>query len=291
MSGEILISNQENSTNQDRVIDFEGAKVQYGPFSDRVYIMDTGSAVFPDFLINIEKFAREEGLGKIFAKAPLSKSRHLRSLGFKTEGLIPGFYSGKEHCVFMSRFLKPERALSGELAVINEIVSKAASLKQGVKKLPEGFSMQECSREDSKQMAEVYRKVFETYPFPIHQPDYLLETMQDNVSYYCIRNEKGEIIALSSAEKDIPAKNAEMTDFAALPESRGMGLAGILLAEMEKCEAKKDIKTAYTIARAVSHGMNFTFARAGYKYGGTLINNTNISGRIESMNLWYKPLS
>ncbi len=35
-------------------------------------------------------------------------------------------------------------------------------------------------------------------------------------------------------------------------------------------------------------GMNITFAKTGYTYAGTLINNTNISGRLESMNVWYK---
>ncbi len=27
---------------------------------------------------------------------------------------------------------------------------------------------------------------------------------------------------------------------------------------------------------------------AGYECGGTLTNNTNIAGRLESMNVWYK---
>jgi hypothetical protein len=44
----------------------------------------------------------------------------------------------------------------------------------------------------------------------------------------------------------------------------------------------------FTIARARSTGMNVTFAKNGYSFAGTLINNTNISGRIESMNVWYK---
>ena len=52
----------------------------------------------------------------------------------------------------------------------------------------------------------------------------------------------------------------------------------------------KDIITAYTIARAISFGMNITFAKNGYKYSGTLKNNTNISGKLESMNVWYKYL-
>jgi hypothetical protein len=48
------------------------------------------------------------------------------------------------------------------------------------------------------------------------------------------------------------------------------------------------MKTLYTIARSHSAGMNITFAKKGYLFGGTLINNTDISGKIESMNVWYK---
>jgi hypothetical protein len=34
--------------------------------------------------------------------------------------------------------------------------------------------------------------------------------------------------------------------------------------------------------------MNRTFLRLAYRYSGTLIMNTHISGRIESMNVFYK---
>jgi hypothetical protein len=36
--------------------------------------------------------------------------------------------------------------------------------------------------------------------------------------------------------------------------------------------------------------MNITFAKQRYALAGTLINNTDISGSLESMNVWYKPL-
>jgi len=36
--------------------------------------------------------------------------------------------------------------------------------------------------------------------------------------------------------------------------------------------------------------MNITFRKAGYEFGGRLKNNTNISGNIEGMNVWYKSL-
>jgi beta-lysine N6-acetyltransferase len=36
--------------------------------------------------------------------------------------------------------------------------------------------------------------------------------------------------------------------------------------------------------------MNKTFLKFDYCYSGTLINNTNIAGSIESMNVYYKHL-
>jgi putative beta-lysine N-acetyltransferase len=81
-----------------------------------------------------------------------------------------------------------------------------------------------------------------------------------------------------------------MTDFATLPDGRGRGIALSLLALMEQDPKVRTMRTAYTIARSLSPGMNITFAKAGYAYGGTLTNNTDISGSIESMNIWYKPL-
>jgi len=98
------------------------------------------------------------------------------------------------------------------------------------------------------------------------------------------------LVAAASAEMDEDSGNVEMTDFATLPSHRGRSMAQHLLAEMESALSGSSIQTAYTIARALSAGMNITFSKAGYRFGGTLINNTQISGRIEPMNVWYKAL-
>lgn len=45
------------------------------------------------------------------------------------------------------------------------------------------------------------------------------------------------------------------------------------------------MKTAFTIARATSFPINITFTRAGIAHGGTLLNNTGICGRVESMHV------
>jgi putative beta-lysine N-acetyltransferase len=138
-------------------------------------------------------------------------------------------------------------------------------------------------------MAPLYGQVFATYPFPIAEPDFLAETMASHVTYFGVWSD-GEPVALSSAETDRDARNVEMTDFATLPEQRGNGYARMLLARMQTTMRNEGIRTAYTIARAISPGMNITFARQGYRFGGCLVNNTNICGKIESMNIWYRPL-
>jgi len=81
-----------------------------------------------------------------------------------------------------------------------------------------------------------------------------------------------------------------MTDFATLPSHRGRGIATHLLGVMDTHAREAGVRVAYTIARACSFGMNITFGRRGYRYAGTLVNNTQIAGSIESMNVWYKLL-
>ncbi len=139
-------------------------------------------------------------------------------------------------------------------------------------------------------MAELYREVFASYPFPIHNPEYLIETMASHFFYYGLWDQD-KLVALASAETDLRGQNAEMTDFATLPAYRSKGLASYLLAQLEDASAERGIRTAYTIARAYSYGMNITFSKQGYTYSGTLTHNTQISGELESMNVWYKALS
>jgi putative beta-lysine N-acetyltransferase len=112
--------------------------------------------------------------------------------------------------------------------------------------------------------------------------------MESNVDYFIIR-ENGKIIGAASGEKDVNELNAEITDFAVNPAYRGHGLAGLLMKAVESyLGSETDIKTLYTIARLNSPAMNAVFLKNSYSYSGTLLNNTNISTGIESMNVWYR---
>jgi putative beta-lysine N-acetyltransferase len=145
-------------------------------------------------------------------------------------------------------------------------------------------------KEDSIVLSLLYAVIFPRYPFPIDDPGFLIQNMEDTF-YAIIRDPKsGKILAAASAEMDRTFANAEMTDFAVRPECRGQGLALKLLAWLEDMVREQSICTAYTIARLVQPGMNLTFARSGYRFGGILPNNTWIGDGLESMTVWHKSL-
>jgi len=140
-------------------------------------------------------------------------------------------------------------------------------------------------------MAELYKGVFDSYPFPIDKPSFLKTAMQGETIFAGVEK-GGVLVALASAECDLSEGHlyAEMTDFATDEEHRGNGYALHLLRFLEIQAKEQGVQTAFTIARAISEGINITFSKAGYTYGGRLKNNTDISGTIESMNVWYKAL-
>jgi putative beta-lysine N-acetyltransferase len=153
----------------------------------------------------------------------------------------------------------------------------------------DGLLLREAGPQDVEALAACYDMVFESYPFPIQEPAHLREEMDGGTRFFTAW-EGDRLVAASSMEPGGADGAVEMTDFATLSEYRGRGLATRLLAIMDRVGRASGRRVAYTIARAPSHGMNITFARRGYRYGGTLINNTQISGAIESMNVWYKLL-
>lgn len=269
------------------------ATIQHGRFNNRIYLMQFGQEKPDELAQSLIDMARDKKYTKIFAKVPRSKSKPFVDLGYIQESVIPNYFHGTEDALFMAYYLDTQRAHAINQDEISSIISiaqhKAKSVTTSPKKLPSDCVLRKCTLDDLDAMAEVYKQVFATYPFPIHDLDYLAQTMRTHIDYYGIWKD-GNLVALASSEISRTYSTVEMTDFATLPEFRGFGFAQQLLRIMESDMREIGIKTAYTIARARSAGMNITFARNGYHFAGTLINNTNISGAIESMNIWYKPL-
>jgi putative beta-lysine N-acetyltransferase len=282
----------KNKKQQDKIQLFHNALIQHGPLSNRIYLMKLNNAR-PQLLIPaMIELAQSNGYTKIFAKIPAHEADAFLKSEYQQEAKVPDFYHGQETALFLGRYLDSDRQkedLLPDIKRILNIAQKKPRKQPSPDALPCGAVIRWCIPNDAGKISDLYRKVFQSYPFPIDNPDYITETMQNHIAYFGIELNK-QFIALSSAEMDTISKNVEMTDFATLPEYRGNNFSGLLLAAMEKEMISRGIQTAYTIARAISPGMNATFAKGGYTYGGRLINNTNISGQIESMNVWYKPL-
>lgn len=263
---------------------------QHGKSNDRIYLMKLSWEDFPQIIEQLDTLAADHHYSKIFAKVPLGAKEAFESNGYTSEAQIPAFYNGQEDVFFMAKYPDPMRGENTHQELTEEIIRTAKNtVSKTIGELDSRFSFSVLNKDDIQELAVIYQTVFETYPFPIHDPDYLAETMEEHIIYFGIR-ENGRLIAVSSCETDLIAKNVEMTDFATLPDYRSQGLASFLLAGMEREMKKRGFLTAYTIARAVSYGMNITFAKNHYIFSGTLINNTNISGGLENMNVWYKKL-
>ena len=266
--------------------------IQHGKVNDRIYLMSLDPRDRDTLPKQLLELAQKQGYSKIFAKLSAIARAPFTKVGFTVEATIPDFYQDKGDALFMSRFLNDQRSQSATAAQNNDVLEACRSRQKGGKQhaLPDGYTLRPCKESDVDVMAAVYDTVFPTYPFPIQDSSYLLDTMQSHVAYFGVWDDNGKLVALSSAEMERKSVSAEMTDFATLPDARGKALATVLLDAMENAMPDYGIKTAYTIARAPSFGMNITFARMGYTFGGQLINNTNIAGGFEDMNVWYKQL-
>ena len=262
--------------------------IHHGKDNDRIYLMKYNPVDHNTIIDQLEKLANQQEYSKIFVKIPKDEKGIFETNGYHEEATIEKFYNGEKDCSFMAKY-KTEHRKNVQNKEQLENVLKVAQSKPMVTDLDllPRYEIRKMGHVDTEAMAKLYKKVFATYPFPIHDANYLWKTMDEHIAYFGVFLDD-ELIGLSSSELDEHYENAEMTDFAIHPKHRGENLSVHLLQSMEQYMKEIHIKTLYTIARAISYGMNSTFAKLGYDYTGTLYNNTNISGSIESMNVWYK---
>lgn len=264
--------------------------IQHGKHNDRVYLMKLDEQDVHLIIDEITNIALTNKYSKVFCKVPKHVAPLFFANGFILEAYIPKFIANKDDVFFVSKFLNSDRLLNFEtnqLLKFKQLLSEGYAPSNKINKKGTDYSVRKLSEADTVEMTAIYGEVFESYPFPIHDASYLAKTMRENIQYYGVET-KGKIVALASSEIDKKGKNAEMTDFATLQGHGGKNLASLLLDTMEKDMGKQGIKTLFTIARLNSIPMNKTFLRFNYEYSGTLIKNTNISGNIESMNIYFK---
>jgi len=265
------------------------AKILLSPLNQRIQVLDYESNNAESLVKTLENGASDADFGKVFLKAPVHERPEFEEAGMVAEATIDGYFAGQP-AVVMSLFLDDERMqrpfAEEEESILAAIRSKPTTTQPA--ETPDGHTMSRATTADADDLAGLYDRVFASYPFPITEPDYLASTMKSHVVYRIVRNEAGDIVAAASAEMDLERRNAEMTDFATLPETRGLGLAQLLLSALEHDMARRGIGNLYTVARARSAGMNRVFFNNDYSWTGTLVNNCHIAGGFEDMHVWCK---
>lgn len=263
--------------------------IQHGKFNNRIYLLKFDKRDQANLMKRLNELTEKNAYGKIIAKIPESAHPLFLMDGYIQEAYIPEYYLDGEDTFFMAKYFDQKRAQvpTEYLAELSELL---ASPHENKETLPAQFSLKITEPRHASEMALVYQQVFKTYPFPIMDASYLEKTMVEGKVIYFGIWDNGKLAGLSSAELNSTNRNAEMTDFAVLNEYRGQKLAFFLLQQIEEEMRIRQFKTLYTIARLNSPGMSKTFINRGYHYSGLLKNNTNISGQIESMTVFYKNL-
>src|SRR6056297_1187013 len=169
----------------DQLEKYGGSLIQHGPANDRVYLMKLDQADLPAILNHLDGLANRHNYSKIFVKVPASAEPQFLKAGYTTEAKVPGLYQAREDGLFMARYPHPDRLIDHAADQVTQVLATAMQ-KAGEKpdfSLPTGAECRLATTQDLPQMAELYARVFASYPFPIDQADYLRQTMAENILY------------------------------------------------------------------------------------------------------------
>jgi beta-lysine N6-acetyltransferase len=238
-----------------------------------------------------EELAKQANSEKIIMKGKFEDYKILLEKGYRNEAIIDGYFLGSDG-YFFCKYLEPDRAFTAHLQVEEDIIASVQHLKRSSQVImpPADYKIMKVGEKEAEMLSDLYREVFQIYPTPLHDPEYVKKTLKEGTIYYAFMYHH-EMISAASAEVNHLFRNAELTDCATKKEHRKFGLMKILLKKLEEDLFEQQIYCSYSIARSLSFGMNAVLHQLGYQYRGRLVNNCYIFDKLEDMNVWVKNLS
>ncbi len=237
------------------------------------------------------KLVKQHHFSKIIFYARSEHWQEILSLGFMLEAVFKGFFNGKDAyamVLYMNNERKTSKYWIEEDNILRQIYAKG--IDSNLTETPQDYMFGQAVVDDVEELAVLYGQVFEMYPTPVKDPDFLRKFLDNGNVFYIVKYDN-KIVSAASAEVNMNFLHAELTDCVTLPEHRKHGLMKKLLLEIEEQLRKKGIYFTFSIARALSFGINAAFYQLGYEYGGRMTNNCYIFDKIEDMNVWVKDLS
>ncbi len=259
-------------------------------YNQRIKVQDYEASNFFEFLEKIEWIAEANGFDKIIFMAFIDDWQRFLCRGYVLEAILRYYHNGEDAFV-VSKFGSQNRFTSHvfykEVKMIEKILSKEPDYSACGP--PKEFDIRFALKSDTAELVEMYRKIFDSYPSPLLHEDYLSSVFQKE-NLFVVATQNNKVVAAASAELNVKKQSAELTDCATLSEFRGQGLMRHLLSLLESHLKDREFICAYTMSRARSFGMNNAFYQLNYEFNGRLINNCDIFGAYEDMNIWVKKL-
>lgn len=262
-------------------------------YNQRIKVTDYEASDIDELVLRVRFLAEANGFDKIICMASRRDWQKFLRHGYVLEAVLKYFLKG-EDAYIVSKFRSQERLTSHnlmeEILLIEDIMT--ASEQSAPKRQPSGpteYQFRMAREDDIPGLVELYGDIFETYPSPLIHADYL-EAVFHKETLFAVATEQGKVVAAASAELYPSQRAAELTDCATHPVARGKGLMSGLLTMLEQKLVEREYICAYTMARARSFGMNHVFHQLGYEFLGRLVNNCDIYGAYEDMNLWVRHL-
>lgn len=260
-------------------------------YNQRIRVLSYQADDVVALVMAVRKLAEANGFDKIIVMASHDDWQEFLRVGYVLEAVLEYFHQGRDAFV-VSEFRSQERLHSPSLmeeTLLIEKISAERTVGAGRKALPADHAIRLARRDDIFSLLELYSEIFESYPSPLKHASYLEHIFQKE-SLFAVCVHDGQVVAAASAELLPKQRAAELTDCATRPEARGKGLMSHLLLRLEEELCRREYVCAYTMARGRSFGMNSVFYQLGYEYTGRLVNNCDIYGAYEDMNIWVKDL-
>ncbi|AYD40751.1 putative beta-lysine N-acetyltransferase [Clostridium fermenticellae] len=240
-------------------------------------------------LKRIIHFTSKQHLSKVVCNCNSQSFQNFCDAGFIPEGKIDSYFRG-EDALCMSYFISSNRKICKNSNIENLFLTKSLNMKDKFKFNNNlKYHIRDAKESDISELISLFSEVFFAYPTSIYNRDYLIQNMSKNVlCKVAVFNDK--IISAASAYLDYENLNAEIADCATYPHYRDKGIISNIIYLLEKDIRDKDFISLYSMSKSTSQGMNIALSKQGYNYRGTLVNNCNLCGDFESMNIWAKDI-
>jgi putative beta-lysine N-acetyltransferase len=212
----------------------------------RLKVIDFEVKDYRSFTEYLEFIAQKSKLSKIILDAPENHWQPLFACGFLLEAIHPTLFKGKSG-FHLSKFLSQERITSSSWEKEEIILKKIQQISITTKSLPNKYIIRTGTKEDISLLVPLFAQIFETYPTPITDTEYLSKIMNQGALFKVI-SYQNKIISAASIYIDPKTLSAELTDCATLPEYQGQGLMSCLVSELEKEAKNLKLITLYTYA-------------------------------------------